>query len=230
MFIPLCGGMGDWHHSCAADKSAETTWCYHVNNQSIYLSYLSSIFLKAQMGISVLMNLSTMLSFVMSVCFITTRWCTLSLHLLYGPRLAWFPSSCSVTIEWDAIHRSICFIIWSPDVQNRGIQFLLKFTSKRCVEQNRKGKYVHPMGDGSHCNICSHAVCPSNTHTHCWNIGKCTTGEEGGMDQFARKYYLMLQLWFWHSASRLVSEHTNTLILLSYTLLCTLWITSVRTQ
>lgn len=52
-----------------------------------------------------------------------------------------------MTIERDAIRRSICFIIWSPDVQNRGIQFLLKFTSKRCsVEQYRKGKYVHPMG------------------------------------------------------------------------------------
>lgn len=82
-----------------------------------------------------------------------------------GPRLAWFPSSCSVTIELDAIRRSICFIIWSPDVQIRGIQFLLKFTEKRCsVKQHRKGKCVHPMGDGRDCNICNHAVCPSHTH------------------------------------------------------------------
>ncbi len=26
-----CGGTGDSHHGCAADKSAETAWCYHVN-------------------------------------------------------------------------------------------------------------------------------------------------------------------------------------------------------
>ncbi len=26
-----CGGMGDLHHGCAADKSAATAWCYHVN-------------------------------------------------------------------------------------------------------------------------------------------------------------------------------------------------------
>ncbi len=26
-----CGGTGDWHHGCAADKSAATAWCYHVN-------------------------------------------------------------------------------------------------------------------------------------------------------------------------------------------------------
>ncbi len=30
--VPLgCGGMGDSHHGCAADKSAATAWCYHVN-------------------------------------------------------------------------------------------------------------------------------------------------------------------------------------------------------
>ncbi len=28
-----CGGMGDSHHGCAADKSAATVWCYHVNIQ-----------------------------------------------------------------------------------------------------------------------------------------------------------------------------------------------------
>ncbi len=26
-----CGGTRDSHHGCAADKSAETAWCYHVN-------------------------------------------------------------------------------------------------------------------------------------------------------------------------------------------------------
>ncbi len=26
-----CGGTGDSHHGCAANKSAETAWCYHVN-------------------------------------------------------------------------------------------------------------------------------------------------------------------------------------------------------
>ncbi len=26
-----CGGTGDLHHGCAADKSAATAWCYHVN-------------------------------------------------------------------------------------------------------------------------------------------------------------------------------------------------------
>ncbi len=26
-----CGGMGYSHHGCAADKSAATAWCYHVN-------------------------------------------------------------------------------------------------------------------------------------------------------------------------------------------------------
>ncbi len=26
-----CGGTGDSHHGCAADKSAVTVWCYHVN-------------------------------------------------------------------------------------------------------------------------------------------------------------------------------------------------------
>ncbi len=26
-----CGGTGDSHHGCAAEKSAETAWCYHVN-------------------------------------------------------------------------------------------------------------------------------------------------------------------------------------------------------
>ncbi len=26
-----CGGTGDSHHGCAADKSASTAWCYHVN-------------------------------------------------------------------------------------------------------------------------------------------------------------------------------------------------------
>ncbi len=26
-----CGGMGDSHHGCAANKSAATAWCYHVD-------------------------------------------------------------------------------------------------------------------------------------------------------------------------------------------------------
>ncbi len=26
-----CGGTGDSHYRCAADKSAATAWCYHVN-------------------------------------------------------------------------------------------------------------------------------------------------------------------------------------------------------
>ncbi len=26
-----CGGTGDLHHGCAADKSAATAWCFHVN-------------------------------------------------------------------------------------------------------------------------------------------------------------------------------------------------------
>ncbi len=26
-----CGGTGDSHHGCAADKSAATAWCYHIN-------------------------------------------------------------------------------------------------------------------------------------------------------------------------------------------------------
>ncbi len=26
-----CGGTGDLHHGCVADKSAATAWCYHVN-------------------------------------------------------------------------------------------------------------------------------------------------------------------------------------------------------
>ncbi len=26
-----CGGTGDSYHGCAADKSAATAWCYHVN-------------------------------------------------------------------------------------------------------------------------------------------------------------------------------------------------------
>ncbi len=30
--VPLgCGGTGDPHHGCAANKSAATVWCYHVN-------------------------------------------------------------------------------------------------------------------------------------------------------------------------------------------------------
>ncbi len=30
--VPLgCGGTGDLHHGCVADKSAATAWCYHVN-------------------------------------------------------------------------------------------------------------------------------------------------------------------------------------------------------
>ncbi len=28
-----CGGTGDSHHGCAANKSAATAWCYHANNQ-----------------------------------------------------------------------------------------------------------------------------------------------------------------------------------------------------
>ncbi len=88
-----------------------------------------------------------------------------SLCFNFWPCLPLFPSSCSVTIEWDAFRRSICFIIWSPDVQIKGIQFLLKFTEKRCsAEQYRKGKYVHPMGDRSDCNINNHDVCPPHTH------------------------------------------------------------------
>ncbi len=32
-----CGGMGDLYHGCAADKSASTAWCYHVNmNQNLW--------------------------------------------------------------------------------------------------------------------------------------------------------------------------------------------------
>ncbi len=32
-----CGGTGDSHHGCAADKSAATAWCYHVNmDQNIW--------------------------------------------------------------------------------------------------------------------------------------------------------------------------------------------------
>ncbi len=27
----ICGGKGDLHHGCAANKSAATAWCYHVN-------------------------------------------------------------------------------------------------------------------------------------------------------------------------------------------------------
>ncbi len=32
-----CSGTGDSHHGCAADKSAATVWCYHVNmNQNLW--------------------------------------------------------------------------------------------------------------------------------------------------------------------------------------------------
>ncbi len=32
-----CGGTGDSHHGCAADKSTATAWCYHVNmNQNLW--------------------------------------------------------------------------------------------------------------------------------------------------------------------------------------------------
>lgn len=31
-----CGGMGDLHHECAADKSAETTSIYHANVDQIF--------------------------------------------------------------------------------------------------------------------------------------------------------------------------------------------------
>ncbi len=32
-----CGGTGDSHHRCAADKSAATAWCFHVNvNQNLW--------------------------------------------------------------------------------------------------------------------------------------------------------------------------------------------------
>ncbi len=30
-----CGGTGNSHHGCAADKSAATAWCYHVNMDQI---------------------------------------------------------------------------------------------------------------------------------------------------------------------------------------------------
>ncbi len=31
----VCDGKGDSHHGCAADKSAATAWCYHVNMDKI---------------------------------------------------------------------------------------------------------------------------------------------------------------------------------------------------
>ncbi len=35
-----CGGTGDSHHGCAADKSAATAWCYHVNiDQNLWESF-----------------------------------------------------------------------------------------------------------------------------------------------------------------------------------------------
>ncbi len=35
-----CGGTGDSHHGCAADKSAATAWCYHVNmDQNIWAMF-----------------------------------------------------------------------------------------------------------------------------------------------------------------------------------------------
>ncbi len=35
-----CGGTGDSHHGCAADKSAATVWCYHVNmDQNIWAMF-----------------------------------------------------------------------------------------------------------------------------------------------------------------------------------------------
>ncbi len=35
-----CGGTGDSHHVCAADKSAATAWCYYVNMDQICLENL----------------------------------------------------------------------------------------------------------------------------------------------------------------------------------------------
>ncbi len=35
-----CGGTGDWHHGCAADKPAATAWCYHVNMEQNYLDLI----------------------------------------------------------------------------------------------------------------------------------------------------------------------------------------------
>ncbi len=36
-----CGGTGDSHHGCAADKSAVTAWCYHVNmDQNLWEMFL----------------------------------------------------------------------------------------------------------------------------------------------------------------------------------------------
>lgn len=41
-----CGRSGDWHHRCAADKSAAAAWCHRVNmDQKTPLRNVSSTFL-----------------------------------------------------------------------------------------------------------------------------------------------------------------------------------------
>ncbi len=34
-----CGGTGDLHHGCVADKSAASVWCYHVKSSWALLSF-----------------------------------------------------------------------------------------------------------------------------------------------------------------------------------------------
>ncbi len=43
-----CGGTGDSHHGCAADKSAATAWCYHVNmDQNLWGMFLAPCWINA---------------------------------------------------------------------------------------------------------------------------------------------------------------------------------------
>ncbi len=43
-----CGGTGDSHHGCAADKSAATVWCYHVNmDQNLWLMFPAPCWINA---------------------------------------------------------------------------------------------------------------------------------------------------------------------------------------
>ncbi len=42
-----CGGTGDSHHGCAADKSAATVWCYHDNMDNLWGMFLTPCWIYA---------------------------------------------------------------------------------------------------------------------------------------------------------------------------------------
>ena len=75
---------------------------------------------------------------------VSTRWRS---HSLCVSSLLSLPPSFIVGIGRNVILRSICFIIRRPDVQNRGIQSLLKFTERRCSDERYRKSRSHVLWD-----------------------------------------------------------------------------------